>query len=138
LEWKNRREWKKRDQFWQLAWPYTKLWAVVYVLVILAWSVSAAKHFGNYDAKRVLSDPAKYLSRVKLHYSSNAPPPCLANSTDRLFMMKGLACRIPSFLQMVLRWPLFSEHTAIHVARLAKPWNVFPFLEISSPLPASM
>src|SRR5262245_15266134 len=87
LEWKNRREWKKRDQFWQLAWPYTKLWAVVYVLVILAWSVSAAKHFGSYDAKRVLSDPAKQLSRVKLHFSDNAHAPCVGNSPDLLFMV---------------------------------------------------
>jgi hypothetical protein len=87
LEWKNRHAWKKQDQFWQLAWPYTKLWAVVYVLVILAWSVSAAKHFGSYDAKRVLSDPGRHLSQVKLHFPDNSPPACLAGSPDRLFMV---------------------------------------------------
>jgi hypothetical protein len=56
-----------------LSWPYDKLYFVVFVLAIFAWSVSAAKHFGGSDADSVLVCPGKYLSNVTIHVTSGAP-----------------------------------------------------------------
>ena len=54
-----------------LSWPHGNAALGLFVVVILAWSVSAAKHFGSFDANRVLRSPEQYLSRVKLHPESS-------------------------------------------------------------------
>jgi len=48
------------------AWPYTRPALVVYVGVILFWGISAAKHFGAYDANRALRRPDLHLSRISI------------------------------------------------------------------------
>ncbi len=53
-------------------------------VVAASWGVSAAKHFGSYDAERVLHRPEELLARVEVAWSS--PPP--AGWTDApLFLL---------------------------------------------------
>lgn len=40
--------------------------ALLYVLVAASWAISAAKHFGSYDALRAMQAPDAYLSRVEI------------------------------------------------------------------------
>ncbi len=70
-----------------LSWPYTRSSFAVFVLVVFAWSISAAKHFGASDADRVLLSPPKYLSHVKLHVSSSAPELKPLESRPNLYML---------------------------------------------------
>ena len=47
-----------------LAWPYSHGALAVFVMVIAAWSISTAKHFGSYDANQAMLSPDEYLPRV--------------------------------------------------------------------------
>src|SRR6267154_316508 len=48
--------------------PFTLL----ILLIAVAWSISAAKHIGSSDAKRVLNNPEAYLMHVHLRFPDNA------------------------------------------------------------------
>jgi len=50
-----------------LSWPHGKGMFVVFVIVVSAWSVSMAKHFGSFDANLELRYPDRMLSKVRLH-----------------------------------------------------------------------
>jgi hypothetical protein len=60
-------------------WPMHHL-HLIYIVVLLAWSVSLAKHVGAIDGKNRLRDPRQYFSQVTLHPS----PGCLADLKKRL------------------------------------------------------
>ncbi len=62
-----------RTRFGQPSWPHGSFFLVVLSIVIVAWSISAAKHFGSSEANDVLRDPTKFLLHVKLHTSETAP-----------------------------------------------------------------
>lgn len=62
-----------RERFKEFSWPHGNFALAVLSLVVVAWSISAAKHFGTSDANRLLRDPSNYLLQVKLHVSESMP-----------------------------------------------------------------
>lgn len=63
-----------RERFKEFSWPHGNFALAVLSLVVIAWSISAAKHFGTSEANRLLRDPSNYLLQVKLlHVSENMP-----------------------------------------------------------------
>jgi hypothetical protein len=50
-----------------LSWPYSRVMFVLFLIVVSAWSVSMAKHFGSFDANLELRYPERMLSKVRLH-----------------------------------------------------------------------
>ena len=38
------------------------------LLLVASWGISAAKHFGSYDARRLLADPARWLQPISLDW----------------------------------------------------------------------
>jgi hypothetical protein len=62
-----------RERFKEYSWPHGNFAFVVLSIVVVAWSVSAAKHFGTSDANRILRDPGKYFLRVNPRVSESAP-----------------------------------------------------------------
>jgi hypothetical protein len=69
-----------------LSWPYGKGMFVLFLIVVSAWSVSMAKHFGSFDANFELRYPDRMLSRVALHTAPDDPLEELATS-DRLYLI---------------------------------------------------
>jgi hypothetical protein len=65
-----------------LSWPYGEAAFVLYVVVILAWSISTAKHFGSYDANSVQRSPDRYLSHAKIHFAASLSEKPLADTND--------------------------------------------------------
>jgi hypothetical protein len=70
---------RHREALSSLRSPLPRAGNVLLAIVLLSWAVSAAKHFGSYDANLVLRDPATHLSRLRLvltdRASSLEPPP---------------------------------------------------------------
>src|SRR5262249_55811543 len=62
-----------RSRLKNLSWPGGSAAGVYTVILVLAWSVSTAKHFGSFDAARAQSRPDDYLSRVAVHGKSAIP-----------------------------------------------------------------
>lgn len=56
----------RRQALRSLAWPYGRAATLLWGLVIVSWTISAAKHFGSFDAQRALRDPDRFLSRVRV------------------------------------------------------------------------
>lgn len=63
-----------------LSWPYGRVMFVVFLIVVSAWSVSMAKHFGSFDANLELRYPDRMLSKVRLHPVANVELEGLAQS----------------------------------------------------------
>jgi len=59
-------------RFKNSSWSHGTFALVGIATVVIAWSVSAAKHFGTSDANYILRDPAKSLLQVRLHVPENA------------------------------------------------------------------
>ena len=55
-----------------LSWPFGGIALVVYVIIIMAWSISTAKHFGSFDANRALCFPQDELTRIKMHIADSS------------------------------------------------------------------
>jgi hypothetical protein len=49
-----------------LSLPIPPVGLVLFTVIALAWAISAAKHFGSFDANLVTRDPAAHLVRVRL------------------------------------------------------------------------
>ncbi len=62
-----------RARFKQTSWPHGNFALIAVSIVAIAWSISAAKHFGSSEANDVLRNPPKYLLQAKLHISGPAP-----------------------------------------------------------------
>jgi len=67
-----------------LSWPHGKAMFVLFVIIVAAWSVSVAKHFGSFDANLELRYPDRMLARVQLRKAAEivdsqvvSPPPVL-------------------------------------------------------------
>jgi hypothetical protein len=56
------------------------------LVVAVAWSISAAKHIGTSDAKRVLHNPKAYLMHVNLHFTDAAADLKSIESRPSLYM----------------------------------------------------
>jgi len=54
-------------------WRHGRRGRVLFAIVIGSWGLSAAKHFGSYDAERILHLPEELLPRVELSWKG--PPP---------------------------------------------------------------
>jgi hypothetical protein len=54
-----------RQKFKAVSWKYGSFPTAVLILIVVAWSISAAKHIGTTDAKKGLRDPAKYYLEVR-------------------------------------------------------------------------
>jgi hypothetical protein len=54
-------------------WPYGQGALGLCLAIALAWAVSAAKHFGSFDALQYLAEPAQYLSAVRVRASTDLP-----------------------------------------------------------------
>ncbi len=59
--------------FKESSWPHGNFALVALSIAAIAWSISAAKHFGTSDANNILRDPAKTLLHVKLRVLDGAP-----------------------------------------------------------------
>ena len=70
-----------------LSWPHSKAALSLFVIFILAWAISTAKHFGSFDANRVLRSPQQYLSRVKLHPESSIAAQSQVSGEDELYVI---------------------------------------------------
>ena len=55
-------------------WRYGTSGLVLMVLLVGSWGISAAKHFGSYDAERILHRPTERLPRVSLTWRDPPPP----------------------------------------------------------------
>jgi hypothetical protein len=66
---------ERRPALRHLAWPHGAAGLTLFVVVILAWSLSTAKHFGSYDAQRALLWPDRHLMRVRVLPRGGAPVP---------------------------------------------------------------
>jgi hypothetical protein len=44
----------------------------VFVLVVAAWSISTAKHFGSFEANQAMLWPDEYLPRVAIEFKGNS------------------------------------------------------------------
>ena len=67
-------------------WP-TGLRTPAAVLIVLAgasWGISAAKHFGSFDANLAISDPDRFMPRMRLE---RAAPFAAAGAGDELFLV---------------------------------------------------
>jgi hypothetical protein len=64
---------KAKLNLWDLSWPYSQGALILFFIVILAWSVSTAKHFGSFDANRVLRSPEKYLAKIRINPKESLP-----------------------------------------------------------------
>ena len=67
-----------RARFQESSWPHGNFALVVLSIVAIAWSISAAKHFGTSDANYILRNPAKTLLRAKLRIGQ-----CAESETNR-------------------------------------------------------
>jgi hypothetical protein len=54
-------------------WPYGQAALGLFLAVVLAWSVSAAKHFGSFDALVCLASPDQYFSAVRVKAGADLP-----------------------------------------------------------------
>jgi hypothetical protein len=70
-----------------LSWPYGDAAFVLFVTVVLAWSVSTAKHFGSYDANSVQRSPDRYLPHAKVHFASNVSEKPLTAEASELYVI---------------------------------------------------
>jgi len=77
-----------------LAWPYGRALAALALIVWFSWGVSSAKHFGAYDANRVLLDPERYLSQVRLELRPGSTLPDAPGPADRLYLLAADAERL--------------------------------------------
>jgi hypothetical protein len=55
-----------RQPLARLSWPYGGAALALFGIVIVSWGVSAAKHFGSYDANLALLSPSAQLARVEI------------------------------------------------------------------------
>jgi len=66
-------------------WRHGRAGLVLLGLVSASWGLSAAKHFGSYDAERILHRPDELLARVELAWKG--PPPAGWMDTTTLFLL---------------------------------------------------
>ena len=64
---------RQREVLSSLRSPLPLAGNVLLAIVLCSWGVSAAKHFGSFDANLVLRDPATHLSRVRLVTADRVP-----------------------------------------------------------------
>jgi hypothetical protein len=68
-----------------LRWSFGQGALALFVLVVAAWSISVAKHFGSFDANRAMLRPDSYFARVSLTMKASqasAAPPDAPASTE--------------------------------------------------------
>jgi hypothetical protein len=63
---------RARHKLKDITWPHGKPALVYAAIILVAWSISTAKHFGSFDAARAQMWPDEYLSRAVLHTKSPA------------------------------------------------------------------
>jgi hypothetical protein len=66
----------------ELRWSHGQGALVVFVLVVAAWSISVAKHFGSFDANRAMLWPDEYLARVSLRVKEPNTPASGADGSE--------------------------------------------------------
>lgn len=54
-----------------VVWPHGPLGMVLFWVVCAAWGISAAKHFGSFDASRALQNPSSHLARGTAYRKDN-------------------------------------------------------------------
>jgi hypothetical protein len=98
----------RRQALRTLAWPFGRAATLLAGLVVVSWTISAAKHFGSFDAQRALRDPDRFLSRVRVE-------PALRPAGDWYLIAAGAA-------EVVLwRRPAAGEpDDSVHVAVLRR------------------
>jgi len=62
------------ERFKDSSWAHGKFALAVLWLVVIAWSISAAKHFGTSEANRAMLAPDKYFLQITPPASANLPP----------------------------------------------------------------
>jgi hypothetical protein len=53
----------------KFSWDWGGYGLVIFIVVMVAWSISTAKHFGSFDANRALCFPHDELTSIQLHVS---------------------------------------------------------------------
>lgn len=68
-----------REELKRAHWPHGLPAALLFALIVVSWSLSAAKHFGSYDANRALRWPERHLTAITIHGDEPVK--------DRLFLL---------------------------------------------------
>ena len=78
---------RRRTSITSLSGPQGRLGFVLVAVLVGAWSVSVAKHFGSYDANLELRYPDRMLSRIRLHLSTEAGEAAALMQADGLYLV---------------------------------------------------
>jgi hypothetical protein len=70
-----------------LSWPYGKAMFALFLIIVAAWSVSVAKHFGSFDANLELRYPERMLARVQLHAAPDVVDAEALNRASALYLV---------------------------------------------------
>jgi hypothetical protein len=70
-----------------LSWPYGRVMFILFIIVVGAWSVSMAKHFGSFDANFELLYPERLLPKVRLQPIPGVSGPDDIWTSDRLYLI---------------------------------------------------
>jgi len=99
-----------RERLRDLSWPHGTAALALFTLTALAWSVSAAKHLGSFDACRALLHPASYFAAVECRTDAgpvtgkHTPRPYLLRSTPEGFILldfRPLPGRLPGPVEIL-------------------------------------
>jgi len=78
---------RRRTSITSLSGPHGRLGFVLVAVIVGAWAVSVAKHFGSYDANLELRYPDRMLSRIRLHLSTEAGEAAALMQSDGLYLV---------------------------------------------------
>jgi hypothetical protein len=78
----------------QLSWAHSKGMFVLVVIIVGAWSVSVAKHFGSFDANLELRHPERMLASVRLHTAPEVGLPEALTSSAALYLVHATATQL--------------------------------------------
>ena len=59
---------QERAHWWRSDSTGGRAGAALCLLLVASWGISAAKHFGSYDARRILADPDRWLQPISLEW----------------------------------------------------------------------
>jgi len=78
---------KSFQHFKELSWPYSTAGLVLFIVIIAAWSVSTAKHFGGFDANRAQMTPDNFLPHVTIHFVPGVSNPDEITKAEELYLI---------------------------------------------------
>jgi hypothetical protein len=105
----------RRTSNMSLSGPQARLGFVLLVVVVGAWSISVAKHFGSYDANLELRYPDRMLSRIRLHLVIDASEAGELTQSEELYLVHATPGQLFVWDARGFRYGGLNQKVDVHV-----------------------